>query len=59
MRMSRFAEWLMCQQSTADAELMAQLETAHQAIIELQNDNDALRSTLRKIIHLAGGIPET
>lgn len=51
----------MDQQGVADAELMAQLEVAHQAIIELRDERDALREALDTIkerarIALQGGV---
>lgn len=48
----------MDMQARADAELMAQLETAQQVIIELQNDNAALRKALEHIKRYAGSILE-
>lgn len=44
--------------NAVDAELMAQLETAHQAIIELQLERDALREALEHIKRYAGSTLE-
>lgn len=47
--MSRFKDWVIAHHDAAGDELMAQLEVAQQAIVELQNERETLRNLLTDV----------